>query len=77
MKSKLDGLVAAHSLFHSRKTAVPEYFQDLDPGKLELSRHYLTQKHEWSGRMVSYLKHHAGIYSPVSELIHRFLCTPH
>ena len=53
MKKKLDGLVAAHSLFHSRKTAVPEYFEGLDPGKLELSRHCLVQKHEWSGRMVS------------------------
>jgi alpha-ketoglutarate-dependent 2,4-dichlorophenoxyacetate dioxygenase len=59
MKKKLEGLVAAHSLFHSRKTAVPEFFEDLDPGKMELSRHYLAQRHEWSDRMVGITRHHA------------------
>ncbi|KAJ9613882.1 hypothetical protein H2200_002018 [Cladophialophora chaetospira] len=54
-KRSLEGLVAAHSLFHSRKKAVPEYFKDTDPEKLELSRHLLAQKHEWSGRMNLYL----------------------
>lgn len=53
MKKKLDGLVANHSLFHSRKTAMPEYFQDTDPMKLPLSKHKIIQKHEWSGRTVS------------------------
>lgn len=56
MKTRLDGLVANHSLFHSRKTAVPEFFVDTDPMKLPLSKHYLVQKHEWSGRMVSALR---------------------
>ena len=52
MKAKLDGLVANHSLFHSRKKAVPEFFKDTDPSKLPLSKHKLIQKHEWSGRPV-------------------------
>lgn len=48
----MDGLVANHSLFHSRKTAQPEYFKDTDPMKLPLSKHKLIQKHESSGRTV-------------------------
>lgn len=53
MKKRLEGLVANHSLFHSRKTAQPEYFKDMDPSKMALSKHKLIQEHEWSGRMVS------------------------
>lgn len=53
MKAKLEGLVGNHSLFHSRKTAMPEYFKDLDVTKLPMSKHLLVQKHESSGRMVS------------------------
>lgn len=64
-KQKLDGLVANHSLFHSRKKAVPEYFADTDPMKLPLSKHHLVQKHEWSGRMnlyiASYVHHIEGM----------------
>lgn len=52
MKQKLESLVANHSLFHSRKKAVPEFFKDTDPFKLPLSKHHLVQKHESSGRMV-------------------------
>ena len=52
MKRRLDGLVANHSLFHSRKKAVPEYFVDVDPMSLPLSKHKLVQRHEWSDRMV-------------------------
>ena len=52
MKNRLDGLVANHSLFHSRKTAVPSFFVDTDPMKLPLSKHLLVQKHEGSGRSV-------------------------
>lgn len=53
MKQKLEGLVAYHSLFHSRKTCMPEYFKDLDVEARPMSKHLLVQKHEWSGRMVS------------------------
>ena len=51
-KEQIPGLIANHSLFHSRKKAVPEYFVDTDPLKLPLSKHKLVQKHEPSGRMV-------------------------
>ena len=44
--------MANHSLFHSRKTVMPEYFKDMDPAKLELSKHLLAQVHEWSGKKV-------------------------
>lgn len=52
-KQEIENLIANHSLFHSRKTAVPEYFKDTDPSKLPLSKHKLAQVHEWSGRKVS------------------------
>lgn len=52
-KKKLEGVVGNHSLFHSRKTAVPEYFKDLDPTKYPMSKHKMVQMHEWSGRPVS------------------------
>lgn len=79
MKKRLDGLVANHSLFHSRKTAQPEYFQNTDPMKLPLSRHKLVQKHEWSGRMVSAItRDRNGNISPAPpESIHRLLRPPH
>ncbi|KAF4547903.1 Taurine catabolism dioxygenase TauD-like protein 2 [Elsinoe fawcettii] len=54
-KAKLEGKIAGHSLFHSRKKAVPEYFFDMDPSKKEISRHELVQKHEWSERMNLYI----------------------
>lgn len=60
MKKRLDSLVANHSLFHSRKTAQPEYFKDTDPMKLPLSKHKLIQEHEWSGRMVGPIQHEGG-----------------
>lgn len=53
MKARIDGAVANHSLFHSRKTAMPEYFKDMDVTKMPMSKHLLAQKHEWSDRMVS------------------------
>ncbi|KAM0750585.1 taurine catabolism dioxygenase [Meredithblackwellia eburnea MCA 4105] len=55
MKKKLEGLVANHSLFHSRKKAMPEYFKDMDPSKMEMSKHKLVQLHESSGRMNLYI----------------------
>ncbi|KIW12257.1 hypothetical protein PV08_09533 [Exophiala spinifera] len=64
-KRQLEGLVAAHSLFHSRKKAVPEYFKDTNPENLPLSRHLLVQKHEWTDRMnlyiASYVHHIEGM----------------
>ncbi|PSK37360.1 hypothetical protein B9Z65_2102 [Elsinoe australis] len=55
MKKRLEGKVAGHSLFHSRKKAVPEFFADVDPAKKEISRHKLVQKHEWSGKTNLYI----------------------
>lgn len=52
-KQQIEDLVANHSLFHSRKTVMPEYFKDTDPSKLPLSKHKLVQVHEWSNRKVS------------------------
>ncbi|KAG8625989.1 hypothetical protein KVT40_006390 [Elsinoe batatas] len=70
MKARLEGLVAGHSLFHSRKKAVPEFFFDMDPAKKEISRHELVQRHEWSGRMnlyiASYTHHIEGMGSEES-----------
>ncbi|KAI1121209.1 Clavaminate synthase-like protein [Nemania abortiva] len=54
-KAEIENLVANHSLFHSRKTAMPEYFKDTDPWKLPLSKHKLVQVHEWSGRKNLYI----------------------
>ncbi|KAK5168856.1 uncharacterized protein LTR77_006165 [Saxophila tyrrhenica] len=70
MKKRLDGLVANHSLFHSRKKAVPEYFADTDPMKLPLSKHKLVQRHEWSGRMNLYIAsyvHHIEDMDPAES----------
>ena len=36
---------------------MPEYFKDTDPLNLPLSKHLLAQKHEGSGRTVSYWTH--------------------
>ncbi|KAK4953699.1 hypothetical protein LTR10_008303 [Elasticomyces elasticus] len=72
-KQQLEGLVANHSLFHSRKTAVPEYFKDTDPMKLPLSKHKLVQEHEWSGRknlyIASYVHHIEGMDSSESTAL--------
>ncbi|TVY73361.1 Alpha-ketoglutarate-dependent 2,4-dichlorophenoxyacetate dioxygenase [Lachnellula suecica] len=51
--------IAAHSLHHSRKTAAPEFFKDLDPTTFKMSRHKLVQPHEPSGRMNLYIAAHA------------------
>ncbi|CAH0058373.1 unnamed protein product [Clonostachys solani] len=54
-KNQIEDLVANHSLFHSRKTVMPEYFKDTDPAKLPLSKHKLAQVHEYSGRKNLYI----------------------
>jgi alpha-ketoglutarate-dependent 2,4-dichlorophenoxyacetate dioxygenase len=41
--------VGAHSLHHSRKTAAPEFFKDVDPTQFKMHRHRLVQKHEPNG----------------------------
>ncbi|KKA17669.1 hypothetical protein T310_8389, partial [Rasamsonia emersonii CBS 393.64] len=50
--------IAAHSLWHSRKTAAPEFFKDVDPTAFPMSRHKLVQRHEPSGRMNLYIAAH-------------------
>ncbi|KAK5747138.1 hypothetical protein LTR17_000271 [Elasticomyces elasticus] len=72
-KKQLEGLVANHSLFHSRRKAVPEYFKESDPMKLPLSKHKLVQEHEWSGRKnlynASYVHHIEGMDSSESTAL--------
>ncbi|CAG8961598.1 hypothetical protein HYFRA_00006133 [Hymenoscyphus fraxineus] len=60
-KEKLlkEDYVVAHSLHHSRKIAVPEFFKDLDPRSIKMSKHKLLQVHEPSGRMNLYIASHA------------------
>jgi len=73
MKKRLEGLVGNHSLFHSRKTAMPEYFKDMDVEALPMSKHKLVQLHEASGRMnlytASYVHHIDGIPREESDEI--------
>ncbi|RDL32041.1 Clavaminate synthase-like protein [Venustampulla echinocandica] len=49
----------AHSIHHSRKVADPEFFKDLDPTTIKMSKHRLVQKHEPSQRMNLYVAAHA------------------
>lgn len=51
--------ILAHSLHHSRKTAAPTFFKDLDPTTFKMSKHRLVQLHEPSGRMNLYIAAHA------------------
>jgi alpha-ketoglutarate-dependent 2,4-dichlorophenoxyacetate dioxygenase len=50
--------IGAHSLHHSRKTAAPEFFKDVDPTQFKMHRHRLVQKHEPSGRDNLYIAAH-------------------
>lgn len=59
--------VAAHSLHHSRKTAAPDYFHDLDPTAYKMHCHRIVQLHEPSGRMNLYIAAHAHHVEGVSE----------
>ncbi|WWC64938.1 uncharacterized protein I303_107552 [Kwoniella dejecticola CBS 10117] len=72
-KTKYESLIGNHSLFHSRKTAMPEYFKDMDVEKLPMSKHKLIQKHESSGRMnlyfASYVHHLDGADKEESDAI--------
>ncbi|GFZ43458.1 hypothetical protein JCM24511_01178 [Saitozyma sp. JCM 24511] len=54
LKKKLDGVVANHSLFHSRKVCRPDFYKDLVVEEKPMSKHLLCQKHEWSDRMNLY-----------------------
>jgi len=54
-----ENYVVAHSLHHSRKTAAPEFFKDVDPTSFKMNKHYLIQQHETSGRMNLYIAAHA------------------
>lgn len=51
--------VAAHTLSHSRKTAAPEFFKDLDPWQSKMYRHKIAQRHTPSDRMNLYIAAHA------------------
>lgn len=50
--------IADHSLYHSRKTASPEYFAHVNPSDYPMGRHRLVQLHEPSGRMNLYIAAH-------------------
>jgi alpha-ketoglutarate-dependent 2,4-dichlorophenoxyacetate dioxygenase len=50
--------VGAHSMAHSRRLGSPEYFKDLDALATPMSRHYILQKHEPSGRLNLYVGAH-------------------
>ena len=57
MKTKIDGLVAYHSLVHNRKTANPDspLFKHLDVLQCPLVKHKVAQIHEPSGRPTMYV----------------------
>lgn len=59
-KELIQGKIAAHSIFQSRRAAVPDYktFKAIDPMKYPMGRHYVSQKHAESGRMNLYLAYH-------------------
>ncbi|KAK1925954.1 hypothetical protein DB88DRAFT_485737 [Papiliotrema laurentii] len=71
LKDRIEPLVGNHSLFHSRKTAMPEYFKDLDVESLPMSKHKLVQTHEASGRknlyIASYIHHLDGVSREESD----------
>jgi alpha-ketoglutarate-dependent 2,4-dichlorophenoxyacetate dioxygenase len=50
--------VAAHSLWHSRKTAAPGQFEEIEPRAYPFGRHKLVQRHERSGRLNLYVAAH-------------------
>lgn len=50
--------IACHSLYHSRKTASPEFLKCIEPLDHPMSRHRLIQRHEPSGRMNLYIASH-------------------
>ncbi|KAF9885579.1 hypothetical protein FE257_012785 [Aspergillus nanangensis] len=50
--------IAAHSIYHSRKLASPEFFADLNPLEYPMGRHKLVQRHEPSDRMNLYVAAH-------------------
>lgn len=62
IKEKLlrEDYVAAHSLWHSRKRAAPDYeeFKTIEPRDFPFGRHRLVQRHERSGRMNLYIAAH-------------------
>ncbi|KAL7947114.1 hypothetical protein V8C42DRAFT_301666 [Trichoderma barbatum] len=61
--------VAAHSIFHSRKRAAPEYFANVNPAQHPMGRHKMVQRHQRSGRMNLYIAAHIHHIENVSEEI--------
>ncbi|GAB7347199.1 hypothetical protein MBLNU459_g3307t2 [Dothideomycetes sp. NU459] len=58
--------VACHSLYHSRKTASPDFLANVEPLDYPMSRHRLVQRHEPSGRMNLYIASHVHHIEDVS-----------
>jgi alpha-ketoglutarate-dependent 2,4-dichlorophenoxyacetate dioxygenase len=50
--------IAAHSVYHSRKLAAPDFFASVDPTQHPMGRHRLVQRHEKSDRMNLYIAAH-------------------
>ncbi|KAF2187324.1 alpha-ketoglutarate-dependent 2,4-dichlorophenoxyacetate dioxygenase [Zopfia rhizophila CBS 207.26] len=59
--------VAAHCMAHSRKTAAPEFFKDLDVESQPMHKHRIAQLHEPSQRMNLYIAAHAHHVEGVSK----------
>ena len=75
LKRKLleEDYIAAHSLFHSRKLASPEFFASINPSEYPMGRHKLVQLHEPSNRMNLYIAAHVhhieGLGQEQSQLL--------
>jgi len=57
-QERIEELIGAHTLLHSRKLGSPDYFKDLDPKSEPMMRHKLVQEHEPSGRKNLYIATH-------------------
>ena len=58
--------IGAHSLHHSRKTAAPDFFADVDPTQHKMHQHRLVQPHEPSDRMNLYIAAHLHHIDPLA-----------
>lgn len=59
--------VACHSLYHSRKTAAPDFLKGIEPLDHPMSRHRLVQRHVPSGRTNLYIASHVHHIEGVSS----------
>ncbi|KAE8138663.1 hypothetical protein BDV38DRAFT_292219 [Aspergillus pseudotamarii] len=58
--------IARHSILHSKKTAAPEGFKDIEPTDHFMARHLLLQVHERTGIPTIYLAKHIHSLEGVS-----------